>query len=326
MNRFTFFINKQSNIGTFFAVFFLLVCLTQQAKALLSSPEVGMVSVSPIRIPETVWHQQTTQSPQPPDPPGLVFRPAIADSEAGSTIALLGAYHLGRPYLDYYGGQLSRAIRVVAINLGNGHVYHADLNGPDHPPIVIEASDEQMAIAAPGWSSESAYFNVDLPVLLRLPKEAGFYKVFLWLDDLISNIEVVQIPENTARGKGRAVKRISLGPIPFGSDPAVPKRKPDAVALSLMEKSGTKLLKGSWFPASAGYPEQPAWWLLATSHRDRSFGWISVNANEIPQNLSPVTISLKIDDLLKMTGVKQKIFAVMVSTGSVSDVLVFQIP
>jgi hypothetical protein len=326
INRFCSIVITRSKIWSVFALCFLLASLIQQGQALSSSPEVVMVPVSPIRIPETVWHRQTPQSPLTPESPGLAFRLAAADSTAGSTIALLGAYHLGSPYLDYYGGQLSRAIWVIAINLQNGHVYHADLNSPDHPPIMLEATDEKMAIASPGWSSESGYFNVDLPVLLRLPKESGTYKVFLWLDDLISNIETITIPENSTRGKGQPVKRIPVDHIQFGSDPALSKSKPDAVALGLIEKSGAKRVKASWFPIPAKYPEQPVLWLLATGHRDRNFGWMSVNANEIPQNLSPATLSLKIEDLMRTTGVHQKLFTVMVSASSVSNILVLQVP
>lgn len=285
-----------------------------------------MEPVLPVSIPETVWHKQTPQSPLMPDPPGLVFRPAAADAAAGATIALLGAYHLGSPYLEYYGGQLSRAIRVVAIDLQNGLVYHADLNGPDHPPILLEATDEEIAARAAGWSSESAYFNVDLPVLLGLPKQSSLYKVFLWLDDLISNIEIINIPENPARGNGRPVKRMPIDHILFGGEPVLSKSKPDAVALALIEASGDKLIKGSWFPIPARYPEQPVLWLLATSHRDRNFNWISVNAQEIPRDLPCAAFSLKVEALMRTTGVHQKVFAVLLSAGSVSDILMFQVP
>lgn len=285
-----------------------------------------MSTVSAINVPETVWYSQMPQSPPKPEPPGLAFRIADAVSESGATIALLAAYHLGTPYLEYYGGQISRAIHVVAVNLKNGHVYHSDLNGPDHPPIMIEATDEDMASAPPGSSSESAFFNADLPVLLGLPKEAESYKVFLWLDDIISNIETIKVPENSARGKGRPVKRIAIRNMPFAADPTAPTSRPDAVTLIQTEKSGDKLLNASWFPTPVRHPEQPVLWLLATGHRDRSFGWLSVNANEIPKGLSPVTFSLKIQDLIKTTGVKQKIFAVLISAGSVSDILVLQAP
>ena len=57
----------------------------------------------------------------------------------------------------------------------------------------------------PGWSFQSSFFNFDLATLLGLPGQEGNYRVFLWLDDIVSPIESVTVPANPLRGKGRAV-------------------------------------------------------------------------------------------------------------------------
>ena len=275
---------------------------------------------------DKVWYQQTPESPNIPEAPGLFFRLAGANSPNGPTVALLGAYRLGSPFMEYYGGQLVRAIRVVAIDVSSGQVYQSDLNGPDHPPITLEASDKEMAEAGPGWSTESGFFNLDLPALLGLPKKSASYRVFLWLDDLISNIVDVQIPANPGRGDGHPTACSPIGAVQFASDPSATEKKPDVVRLRLVKKDDKQFLQGTWNSVSLANPNQPVIWLLAASHRERRFAWLSLGANEIPANLLPVAFQLDVNALLLDTAVLQKRFFLALSLSSASTVQVLQAP
>lgn len=285
-----------------------------------------MAPASPISITETIWHGQTPQSPAVPVAPGLAFTLAPANTSSGQTIALLAAYHLGTPFVEYYGGHLPRAIRVVATNMQTGEVYQSDLSAPDHPPIILEATDEEMANASPGWSTESSYFNVDLLTLLRIPNTTASYRVFLWLDNLISNVEVVNVPKELGREDAAPIERPSLDRVHFGADASMATIQQNEVSLSLIKSADQQRLQTAWYPVETAHPGQPVLWLLATSHRDRSFGWLSLNADELPEKSAPAVFRIDLSSLLELSDIPQKIFALAIGVNSSSQILVFPVP
>lgn len=311
---------RHKAISLFIAVVWVL-CISAQAYASQAESEKIMIQGT-----DMVWYQQTPQSPNVPEAPGLLFALAAADSANGPTVALFGAYHLGTPFIEYYGGQLVRAIRVVALDMASGRVYQSDLNSPDHPPIMLEASDKDVAAAGPGWSTESGYFNLDLPALLGLPQRAASYRVFLWLDDLISNIVDVQIPANPSRVERPATERIPVDNLQFAADPNATENKADLIRISLAKKTDKQFLQGTWMPVNLANPDQPVIWVLAASHRERRFAWLSLYAKEIPKNLSPLAFQLEVNALLEATDVSQKRFFMALSLSSASTVQVLQSP
>lgn len=308
-----------------FAIFILACCVSQAGTSQLVEEKI-MAPGSPISITETIWYGQTPHSPAVPVAPGLAFTLAPANASDGQTMALLAAYHLGTPFVEYYGGHLPRAIRVVAMNMQTGEVYQSDLNEQDYPPIILEVTDEEMANASPGWSTESSYFNVDLLTLLRIPKKAASYRIFLWLDNLISNVEVVDVTEESGREGVVPLERPSIESVRFGADSTLATMPLKAIDLRHIKKTDEQLLQSAWYPPEGTHPGQPVIWLLAMSHRDRSFGWLSLNADEVPGNLSPAVFQVDLRSLLELTDTRQKIFALAIGVSSSSQVLVFSVP
>ncbi|MFB0553029.1 MAG: hypothetical protein ACETWQ_06905 [Phycisphaerae bacterium] len=283
-----------------------------------------MIQNVQFKIPEIIWYGETPQSPNIPEKPDLVFRVVQATSDLGPTVALMAAYYLGSPFTEYYGGQLMRAIWIVAVDEQNGRVYQADLNGPDHLPIMIEASDEVAEAAMPGWSFESAHFNVDLAALLGLPEQSGRYRVFLWLDDIVSSIKTVDVPANPARGKGRPVASQTSQLVQFGPDPKAPKVQADNIVLALSGEPDDMSIHGAWTPQKGVDPHQVVLWILATSHRDRNFGWVAIRADESPTNIASASFCIDALKLVRTSGIEQKIFVLGLSTTSISKVVVMR--
>lgn len=284
-----------------------------------------MTQVYRIEESDIIWYGKKAYSPDLPSGIGLVFNAVEAVSASGPTVALAAAYRVGSPYTEYYGGQLPRPIRVVAVNEASGLVYDADLKEPDQPPVRVLISDKAAKEAKPSGLIESAHFNVDMPALLRLPEQAGRYKVFLWLDELVSPVLTVDIPANPARGKGKPVASGSAQVVHFGADPASPKVESGKLELALTGKPDERVVHGSWMKIKAEKGESPVLWLFVTSHRDRRFGWVAMHAKDTPQNEAVVTFHFNTDDLVKTSDAAQKIFVIGLATNAISNVHVITI-
>ena len=285
-----------------------------------------MISPSNMSISETVWYGETNDSPSIPSPNGLVFRPVPAQSDKGPTVAIFSGYHLGSPYLEYYGGQIPRAVWTIAINNATGLVYHSDLSDPYHPPISLEASDQEIDKAPPGWSTESGAFNLDLCQLLGLPAQGATYRVFLWLDDVLSNVETIGLPADPARGTGypSAPKAVATKSTPIG--PVTTKLRPGGVALTPSGEANSDKVTVHWHPLPSEDPKSTGLWLLAWSHRDREFQWLGITANEVGAAGSPASFELSISEFIEMKNASQKGFMVGVTTTGISNALTVKWP
>jgi len=283
-----------------------------------------MTQIHRIEEKDIIWYGKKAYSPDLPSGTGLFFNIVEAVSASGPTVALAAAYRLGSPYTEYYGGQLPRPIRVVAVHEESGLVYESDLKEPDHPPVRVLITDRAAKEIKPTGMIESAYFNVDMPALLRLPEQAGRYKVFLWFDELVSRVVTVDIPANPARGKGKPVAPGPARVVRFGPDSASPGVEPGKLELALAGKPEDKVVHGSWV-TSAEKGESPVLWLLVNSHRDRRFGWVVLRAKDVPQGEATVTFSFDTGDLLKTSDVAQKVFVMGLAANAVSNVHVITV-
>jgi len=280
-----------------------------------------MVQNPQLKVPDIVWYGETPYSPDIPKQAGLVFRAVPAASESGPTVALAAAFRLGSPFTEYYGGQLPRPVWVVAVDEETGRIHQADLNGPDHPPIRVMASDRDAEAAMPGWSYESARLNVDLAALLGLPEKSGRYRVLLWLDDLVSSMETVYVPANPARGKGRPVASQPTQFVQFWPDPTAPKAESGKIVLAASGKPDDKSVHGAWAPGKVVDPQKVVLWLLTVSHRERKFAWMAIRAIELPGNMASYSFSFNPMDLMKTSGIAQKVFVLALSADVGSNVL-----
>ncbi|MEM7153509.1 MAG: hypothetical protein AAF799_11755 [Myxococcota bacterium] len=166
-----------------------------------------MPSDTPIDIPSVVWFSQTPSSPTLSTTAfaDLKLASAPAQSPTGPTVALLGSYRLGWPYVELYPNQLPKPILIVAVSTTTGEVFSNDLDAYDpriQPTAIGPAiADTKANAAGPARNipGTAGYFNVDLGARLSLPPEAGYYQVFAWLDDLVTPILTVQVPANENR-------------------------------------------------------------------------------------------------------------------------------
>lgn len=287
-----------------------------------------------LTVPERIWYEETAFSPKEFEEPGLDFNLRPAKSSLGPTVAILARYFIGRPILDYYGGQLPSPVHVVAIHSGTGQVYHRECMEDDGLPITVygDESDFREGAAEESDQFESAFFNVDLCDHLSLPPDPGTYYVFLWIDDLVSPIKIAEIPENRSRREsGLPSTRQPSEIIEFGSFPVAPSASGNEIALTASSQAGDRTIYGAWSPVPAkvvDLKEKAAPYyltLLAFNHRDRRFGWVSVDVTHLLPGTDPSRFRL---DPLKIVGasdMRQKIFVLAASGELMSKVLTWQL-
>jgi hypothetical protein len=249
-----------------------------------------MANEQSIQIPSVVWYDKTSASP-------AVSATAVADlqfvlqpgrSRSGPSVALLASYKLAWPYVQLYSYQLPKPVLVGAIDASSGKAYVSDLN-------IVRANRQQDAILlhlrdqeanAPGPVSNipgvEGCFNVDLAALLGLPPEAGFYQVFLWLDDLVTPIQTVQVPADPnragidpslleARGAGLVtVQRSSLSPAPTAGEIRTDLDFTQGRSYRVYATLPTGALDT---PPTGGAPGLPALTILAFDRQNRLFQW-----------------------------------------------------
>jgi len=158
--------------------------------------------------PQPVWSNQVPSfSPEiTPNPtsPHMAFNCAEATSDLGDTLGLFAGFNLGWPYTELYGGQLPAPINVVAINTQTGAVYFNPAYYSERSlqrSVELFLSPTEVAAGEPEFNRSfvNAWFNMDLPRLLQLPPGDGTYNVCLWLDDLVTPMQTVQVSANSAR-------------------------------------------------------------------------------------------------------------------------------
>lgn len=291
----------------------------------------NMSSTESIQITETIGAERSPYTPQIPEDQFVIkFTAKPAVSEDGPTVALFIAYRLGQPYLAMYGGELKNAINIVAIHVDSGRVYFAPPVGENAISLSLTMKDEKDIGSTENLASAtSSFFDVDLCRLLALHPEGGSYHVFLWMDDMTSLVQTLQVPANPSRPAEDSLStQLPSEIIEFGDFP-VPLIPPgNKIALTQSTQPGDRTIYGAWSPDPANIASQRAkdapyyLTLLAFNHRDRRFGWVSVDVTQLP----PSTDSSKFRiDPLKIVGasdMRQKIFTLAVSGEVMSKVLV----
>ncbi len=160
------------------------------------------------QAPDDIWYDYVEgYSPDiEPSPvsPHMQFSCAAAESPEGDTTALFAGYNLGWPYLELYGGQMPAPINIVATNLLTGQVYfspsdHSDASLTQPVQLYLSQTEVNAGEPANNRSFVNSWFNADLAQLLCLPPEDGLYGVSLWLDDLNTKVQSVQVTSNQSR-------------------------------------------------------------------------------------------------------------------------------
>lgn len=298
-----------------------------------------MATDQSIRIPSVVWFDPTDESPSVSSSAiaDIQFRLVPGESTLGPSIAVLGTYKLGWPYLDLYGDQIPKPLLVVAVAAATGRVYVADLNVIElyvqDDAILLDISDEQANAPGPVSNrlSKQGWFNADLAALLDLPPDSGFYHVFVWLDDLVTPVRTVQVPANPRRA-GSASPSLFQNEVPalvsVRKSPSSPSAT-DEIATDLEYGQGTSFRVYGTVPSSAltnppsgGAPDSPVLSVLAFSRQQRTVAW-SVAAKAYDEMKSSATPNFDFDpfELLKRPQPPENIYVVTVLGTLVNQVL-----
>jgi hypothetical protein len=148
-----------------------------------------------LRIQESVWQDEGQADFDVPDgKPRLGLRVQPATDPFGDTAALSVRAAASARHEAVYGGRVGSAVEIVAIELRSGRVYARTQDHGEAVPLAAVMDPEAGRDVALDTVGLLTAFNVDLAWQLALPPEAGHYAVFLWLDELVSPVRVVELP------------------------------------------------------------------------------------------------------------------------------------
>lgn len=215
-----------------------------------------------------------------PDTPALEFAVSPAVTQAGEpTVALFAAGLLPGRYADIYGGRISGALEIVAIDAGTGEVYHNE-GQRGHSAPISAVMDHAPKPPKPGQAtvdSIEVHFAIDLRAHLQLPNRASHYSVFLWLDDMTSKVRPVVLPGPAYDNAPASAGAPTIACKPVVTPAVAPKE------ISLRESSGRLdgEIGGELLTQS---PARKYLSLLALDYRSRFF---SARSFELPSGLPP---------------------------------------
>jgi len=276
-----------------------------------------------IDVPSTLWYDELPQTPAVRETTDeVVFAVLPGRSARGPTVVLAGRHYLQPPILDYYGGQLPRPIRVVAVDAQTGAVFSEELITDKSPPVFVMVPEG--APPSSGGRATEGTFNVDLPAHVGLPPRAGTYHVFLWIDHVLSAMQVVTLDENAQRTPAPLSFRKPDQVLHFGAAHTLA-AAPGAITLRAASKPQSREVEGAWTPDPARLADRKSPYVLtvvAFNHRDRSYGWAATDLHALAAGTDPARFQL---DAAALTGAgpgEQKVFVLAFAGGTLSKVLV----
>lgn len=156
-----------------------------------------------IVITQQPWADEYPDSPQlGEDVSALAIALRPARHNDNPTVALLGTYNLLGPYAERFGGRVRGAVRIVAIDVTTGCVFHNHAARTDSVPFELEEAFLQGPSTQDNKTrliSTAGHFNIDLCEQLGLPPGEARYSVFAWLGEMVSSPVLARIPANPNR-------------------------------------------------------------------------------------------------------------------------------
>lgn len=149
---------------------------------------------------KTVVEGQAPLSPTPARANALRLTLEAGDGTAAKpALVLHGYFNLDTTIAGRYSSSLPAPIRVVAVARSTGHIYMSTLARQDDIPPVYRGASAQPSITGPNGPvprgiSQSGYFSVDMKAHLGLADKAETYDVFLWLEDVVSDVVSMDKP------------------------------------------------------------------------------------------------------------------------------------
>jgi hypothetical protein len=304
-----------------------------------------MPDEEPREITRPVWYGDEEGAPEIPEGSyGIAFTTVPAEGASGDTVALLGTARLGLPHSEMYGSRIGAATEIVALDPATGHAYHqraARMDSAPFQPVIHPpgALDEMEAVV----DETEAHFNADLATHLGLPQESASYQLFCWLDDLVSDMQMVEMPASEERPTNEPLPHPADVPeiVSFEDAPAgvtgggIPLRLQIEPVATPDATPEDRIRLGVWVQGHIGpdlLPEQPPapdddpLWLtvLVRSHLDREVCWRSA---VIPiERIEQRSVGFRFQPfrMLDLPESPQRHFALATVGGVLSEVLVIE--
>jgi hypothetical protein len=123
----------------------------------------------------------------------FVCYPARSGDGAASASLFAAARVPGR-FVDIYGGRLAGAIQIVAVDVETGAAYsrNGERGKPVPLPLAMNPAPQPPPPGVARSVSAEIYFAVDLASQLSLPRRRATYTIFLWLDEMTSQPQLVE--------------------------------------------------------------------------------------------------------------------------------------
>jgi len=147
-----------------------------------------------------VYGPQDLSPALPDDGYALILAVYPAVNEGRSSAAVYMSARVAGKYADIYGGRLAGAIQIVAVDVERGVVYsrNGERGKPVPLPLAMNPNPQPPPKGVAPVESAEVYFAVDLVSHLGLPPQGAAYSVFLWLDEMVSQPRIVELPGERA--------------------------------------------------------------------------------------------------------------------------------
>lgn len=266
-------------------------------------------------VVEPVTFARSTDSPPKGAPNTLVMR-FTGGGGVNGPVVLHGSYNIGVELAGRYSGNMPMPVRVVAVSRETGRVHsRLLLRSEDQPPTFLgDAAQPTVTRTSPGRPSktpitESGAFSIDMKRHLSWPDAAGEFDVFLWIDQIASDLAHVRKAAEPGSNPGAAEferpTRVALvKPAPSATGPHLSAGSGKAIDRSLRQIHGTG---GSGRTSVIAYAQESG-----------IVGWTVVGTDES----GPIEFSVDIARLLPGANPRERIHAFAVGGGRRSELLV----
>lgn len=243
--------------------------------------------------------------------PAMAFELATMITNKGPRPLLFVAYRFAETFADRFSRAMPAPIFVTAVNRATGAVYLRELTRDDDPPVVVRVPGPAPKSV---WQVNGApvegpqiqiggHVTVNLITHLGLPRVAGIYDVFLWVDEFATDMQAV-----TVSGEPVAAP-----------EPALHRRPDSIVSLHAAQVGALEAaLSGAEADSriTGRSPGGPLT-ILALSTVRRQIGWTRVAAN----GAAGLAFAVKAEELVGRLGPGERIVAWVFANGVRSRLL-----
>lgn len=288
-----------------------------------------MAAESEMKFPEVIWYGKTEYSPKAAKAGfalDFALHDVVADGKAIS--GLFGYYRVSVNFAGKYTVGFPSPIFLVALSASDGTAYVRDIVGEDGDVVGLHENGPQPSIRRidatgapiPGPEIfESGFFNVDIARHLGLPAKADRYAVFLWLEDRVSDIRILDLPKDLARGASFDVSGGRSGTLRAVASQA---KSPGVMAIRLYGQGKERAIQGRVCldaPVSKDRPLPLS--LIAATYKERRTVWTGLDAAALAGASGCVDFQVSLQALgLDRLG-DERFFAIALLNGKRSNIL-----